>query len=133
MKQNLEQKRAHYALTTIKEHLEHFEEDQQERYLNRTKNLPAMILMCGLGQAVATLQSVGKGQKENPDQVLYNDLERWLCGNEDILLYKDGDLLNEIATNDRDVYMEAQAEALKILEWLKKLATAYLSKEGGDK
>mgnify|MGYP000929336061 CR=1 FL=1 len=131
MKRNLEQKRAEYALNTIKKRREEFQDNskKRERYLTRVKNLPATIIMCGLGQTVATLLSVGKGINDNPDQMLYEDLKNWLCGDREGVIYQDKDLIKAVVNNDRKKYIKAQAEALKLLEWLKKFATAYLSEE----
>lgn len=134
MKRSLEQQRAKYALDAIKIRLKDFRGDkneERERYLTRAKNLPATILMCGLGQTAATLVSVGRGKIDNPDQMLYEDLKNWLCGNRQGAPYQnENDLIKAITKNDRNKYIKAQAEALKLLEWLKKFATAYLSEEG---
>ncbi len=135
MKRNLEQQRAKDALDKVKKRLKDFEKDKNkiERYLTKAKNLPATIIMCGLGQTAATLISVGKGEKINPDQMLYEDLSFWLCDNrEDAPYREEGDLIEAIVNNDRSKYIKAQVEALKWLEWLKKFATAYLSFEEGE-
>ncbi|MGI5859358.1 MAG: type III-B CRISPR module-associated protein Cmr5 [Tepidanaerobacteraceae bacterium] len=134
MKRNLEQKRAEYAFDTVKKRLKDFEGEskKRERYLTRAKSLPATIIMCGLGQTAATLLSVGKGKNDNPDQMLYEDLKNWICDNKEGGTYQEKDLIKAIVKNDRNKYIKAQAEALKLLEWLKKFATAYLSEEGGE-
>lgn len=126
----LEQKRAEYALNTVKRRLKDFQGDSKsrERYLTRAKTLPATIIMCGLGQTTATLLSVGKGKNDNPDQMLYEDLKNWLCDN--VPYQNEEDLITAITDHNRSKYIKAQAEALKLLEWLKKFATAYLSEEG---
>ena len=126
MKRNLEQKRASYALGVINKRKKELEGKQRERYLNRAKGLPAMIIMCGLGQSVATLLSVGQGVRTNPDQMLYDDISNWICGAEK-MIYHEENLIEAIVKNDREKYVQAQAEILKLLEWLKKFATAYLS------
>lgn len=134
MNGNLEQKRAKYAFDTVKKRLEAFkgEKKKRERYLAKTKSLPATIIGCGLGQTAATLLSVGKGKKDSPDQMLYEDLKNWLCDNREVGTYQEKDLMEAIVKNDRNKYIKAQAEALKLLVWLKKFATAYLSEEGGE-
>ena len=128
MKRSLEQRRAKYALDTVKKREQEFGEEskKRERYLNRVKSLPATIIMCGLGQTVATLFAAGI--KDNPDKMLYKDLENWLCDQEGTI-FQEKNLMKAIVNSDRKKYIQAQAEALKLLEWLKKLATAYLSKE----
>lgn len=134
MKKNLEQKRAEYALDTIKKRLKDFEGEskKRERYLTRAKSLPATIIICGLGQTLATLLSAGKGKSDNPDQMLYEDLENWICSSSRGGVYEETDIIKAIVANDRDKYITAQAEALKLLEWIKKFATAYLSEEEVD-
>ncbi|NMB41345.1 MAG: type III-B CRISPR module-associated protein Cmr5 [Firmicutes bacterium] len=127
MKGNLEQKRAAYALEAIEKRRSLLKGDSRARYLNRVKSLSATIIMCGLGQSAATLLAVGKGDGDNPDQMLYEDLSGWLCGDRGFL--KNKNLIKAISNSDRKTYIRAQAEALKVLEWLKKFATAYLSQE----
>jgi CRISPR-associated protein Cmr5 len=132
MKRSLEQIRAKYAFDIVKKRVKDFEGEnkKRERYLTMAKSLPATIIMCGLGQTTATLLSVGKEEKDNPDRMLYEDLENWLCNNQEGGIYQEKDLIKAIVKNDRNKYIKAQVEALKLLEWLKKFATAYLSKEG---
>ena len=125
---HLEQKRAEYALDRIKERSEELQGDNKKRYLNRVKSLPATIIMCGLGQSMATLLSVGKGKNESPDQMLYDDVEDWLCNREGAF-YREKNLIEAIVNNDRKKYVQAQAESLRVLGWLKKFATAYFSQE----
>lgn len=134
MKRSLEQRRAKDTLHKIKGRLKDFKgkKKNRERYLSRAKSLPAMIVMCGLGQTAATLLSVGKGKKDNPDQMLYDDLASWLCKGEDAPYKDETDLIKAIVEGDRKIYIKAQVEAIKWLEWLKKFATAYLSFEEAE-
>lgn len=129
MNRDLEQERARYALKTIEEREKMLKKDDEKRarYLAKVKSLPATIIMCGLGQTAAMLLSVGKGQEGNPDQMLYKDLENWLCANFERAPYRDESLMDAIIKNDRSAYIRAQAEALKVLEWLRKFATASFS------
>lgn len=131
MKRNLEQKRAEYALKTIKKRLKDLggNKEKRDRYLTRVKSLPATIIMCGLGQTAAMLLSAGKRQSDNPDQMLYEDLENWICDNKENRIYQEKDLIEAIVKNNRKKYIKAQTETIKLLEWLKKFATAYLSDE----
>ncbi len=129
MSRDLEQERARYALKTIEKRGSMLGKDDKKRarYLAKVKSLPATLIMCGLGQTAAMLLSVGKGQEGNPDQMLYRDLESWLCAGFDRAPYREKNLMEAIIKNDRSAYIKAQAEALKMLEWLKKFATASFS------
>ena len=96
------------------------------------------ILNCGLGQAAATLLAASKKADNTSDYdphfQLYKDLESWLCLESGAPYEGSQNLLNAICHGNRRTYIHAQAEALKWLEWLKKLAVAYLKKaEGGEK
>ena len=136
MKHSLEQDRAKFALDRV---LKYKTEPSlwQGSYLRTVKGLSAMILTCGLGQSAATLlaQSSAKEGKE-PDQdkkaikQLFNDIESWLCHRSLGTYYDEGkgnNLLQEIADGDMKKYLNAQAEALSLLVWLKKMAVANLS------
>lgn len=130
MKKNLEQERAKYALNTIKERELKIkgEEEKRERYLTIVKGLSASIIMNGLGQMMATL--VSKENKDTPEQMLYEDISTWLCKNEYSEIYGEKDLMKAIVESSQNKYIKIQIETLKLLDWLKKFAAAYLSKEG---
>jgi CRISPR-associated protein Cmr5 len=103
-----------------------------EKYVSYVKGLPAAILMNGLGQAAATLLAASAGNYEKPHFVLYMHLQQWLCREGDSSPYPgENDLMRAITQGGREQYLRAQAEALAWLTWLKKFATAYLSKQDG--
>jgi len=57
-------------------------------------------------------------------------LQNWLCRDSKEAPYnRTGELMKAITAGDRHSYILAQAEALKWLEWHKKLAVAYLKKD----
>lgn len=85
-----------------------------------------MILMNGFGQACAFYLS----SKEKEHQEVYKAVAEWLArpgrpheGQQD--------LIQAIVDNDAATYRLAQAETLAYLDWLKKLAKAFL--KGEDK
>ncbi len=126
---DLDQLRARYALNSVKKRQGQFEAGsrERERYLNRVKNLPATIVMNGLSQSVATLLAAAKGAPDSPDFIIYEELKGWLCSKEGI--FPEADLMDSVVNCDREKYLSAQLEALKLLEWQKKFATAFLSKK----
>lgn len=135
MGRSLEQQRAAFALKVIVQ-LEQQTPEWQSSYVSYVKGLPATIVMCGLGQAAATLLSQAKGRKESAHYELFANLQEWLCQRHPMApLLADVDLMNGITNSDRNSYLHAQAEALYFLGWLKKFAVAYLiqqpSSEGG--
>lgn len=141
MQRTLDQERAADAWTKVNEILENknYDTDWKEKYAAYAESLPATILNCGLGQACATLLAASKKRndktvEDDAHHVLYEHLQSWLCRKSPVAPYGEGDLMEAIISNDRWTYIHAQAEALKWLEWLKKLAVAYLKKtEAGEK
>lgn len=135
MKQTLDMKRAADALKKVEEINQKHDADWKDKYASYVESLPATIINCGLGQAAATLLAAAKrgekGESESdPHYVLYRHLEEWLCGAEPEAPFRGQDkLLKAITSHDRNNYIKAQAEALAWLDWLKKLAVAYLKKE----
>lgn len=140
MTRNLDQTRAANALDVVAK-LRQGSGDRQDRsewndrYASYVESLPATILTCGLGQACAMLLAAARGDAKDPHLALYRHLQDWLCRNESGAVYPAGDLLEAVVNGDRYLYLRAQAEALAWLQWLKKLAVAYLKRPkrtGGD-
>ncbi len=138
MKRTLDLDRAAAAWKIVHEIKEDpsYDEDWMDRYASYVESLPVTILSCGLGQAAATLLSAAKKSEvhQDPHSVLYKNLQGWLCRAESVAPYHgQADLLQAIVEGGRQDYLLAQAEALTWLEWLKKLAVAYLKikKTGG--
>ena len=125
--QTMEQQRAAFALQTIESYLGLNKTRQTElrRYIVQ---IPALIHMNGLGQALAFYRMKGR---DSTHEIIYQTLGQWLCQEKAGRVF-DGtehDLLKAITSADMFRYMAAQSEALALLEWLKKLATALLHKE----
>jgi len=114
-------------------------EEWKDQYAGYVESLPAAIVNCGLGQAAATLLAAAKKKDGNsakdPHYVLYEHLQGWLCrpASSDAPYRGADKLMQAITAGDRNAYIHARAEALKWLEWHKKLAVAYLKKpKAGD-
>jgi len=138
----LSQKRAEHALEEVlKVKDEPSANDNTKReFVSCVKNLPATIMTNGLGQALAMLLSKSKNNNVNNKKDVhiwvYNALQSWLCGNEELSLFNsETKLIDGIIKYDRNTYIRAQAEALAWLEWYKKFAAAFIvrkEKEGGS-
>lgn len=131
MNRTLEQQRAKYALKAVNSQKDRKEAAEYGRHIRR---LPAMILNNGLGQALAFLLADDEG-KNKPSGEVYKNLAEWTCGAADAehprRIYAGNDLIKELMGGDREAYIIAQQETLRLLTWMKKFADAYLPK-GGD-
>ncbi len=122
--QTIQQQRAKHALSKIQEWKKESSEVQKnlESY---SRDLPAMVLMNGLGQAVAFAKMKGESFKEY--SMLYQALRDWLRECQPDLEQPE---LIEIITNvDMYRYQQLQAELLMYLDWIKKFSKAFLDKE----
>ena len=86
------------------------------------EHLPAAIIISGLGQAMALVKS----KKLAGYDQLYRHLGSWLCAERP---YDGVDLIHQIVNNSEADYIQAQAEAMAYLEWLKKFAVALLEED----
>ena len=125
---SMDQERAEFALEKIKAILGGADQSHKvevRRYLN---NLPALIRMNGLGQALAFFRMKGEGTAHD---AIYRMISTWLCdaSSKGRIFSESTDALSAITQSDMAHYMAAQNEALALLQWLKKFAVALLPKE----
>ncbi len=120
--QTMQQKRAKYAL----ERVEAAKGASEKEYKSYAASFPAMIKMNGLGQAAAFYRSKGAedNQKGKAYRALYDLLSDWL--KKPGQPYEGMDLLEGITTKNIRAYQLAQAEALALLDWVKKFAKAFM-------
>lgn len=115
-------KRAHEFICQVKGEGEAYETG----YKSLTRRLPAMIMVNGLGQALAFLCSKEGG----PEGALYEHLSQWLRSKEAPVAWESdkGDLLERIidARTTSLTYRQATREALAFTGWLKRFAEARL-------
>ena len=131
---SMDQERAEFALKKIQAILGGPDANHQaevRRYLN---NLPALIRMNGLGQALAFFLTKKKKKPEDKDtahETIYYMVSAWLCdaSSKGRIFSESADVLTSITQSDMAHYMAAQNEALALLQWLKKFAVALLPKE----
>ena len=125
---SMDQERAEFALKKIQSIVASPDETHKKevrRYLN---NLPALIRMNGLGQALAFFRMKGEGTAHAS---IYLMVGAWLCdaGSKGRIFSESADVLSAITQSDMAHYMAAQNEGLALLQWLKKFAVALLPKE----
>lgn len=122
------------------------------------ENLPALIVMNGLGQALASElamarigeESRGRGKREPTDlndaidillkeisdrnadershEALYLIVQDWMRKGR--ICAENEDLMEALVSGNQNKYVLAQAETLAYLEWLKKFSQAFLKKGG---
>ncbi|HRQ45035.1 MAG TPA: type III-B CRISPR module-associated protein Cmr5 [Candidatus Goldiibacteriota bacterium] len=119
-----EQARASFALEMI---TECFRDKVDKDTANFIVGAPTMILTNGLGQSMAFLLS--KKDKEKHKN-LFLIIKKWLS-KECAALNADADMdfLKQLAAAEQKTYVNAQNEALAMLQWLKRYARAF--QEGG--
>lgn len=127
---SLDLQRAEHALEAV----DAIKDKDTGHYVSYVSALPANILQNGLGQALATLLSAAGGKPDDPHRRLFDQMQSWLCGNQSDAPYKGQDnLIKAITDGTEQIYLQAHAEALAYLVWLKKFAVAFLKKpEQGD-
>lgn len=102
-------------------------------YATYVTQLPAAILINGLGQALAHLRAAAKQNKNDPHELLYQHIRDWLCQDLPHVPYpKSQDLIEAIMHHDRKRYNWAVQEAMAWLRWHKKFADTYLKIRKGE-
>ena len=122
----IEQQRAKYALQCIQHLADNLPEKSQGELISYANSLPAMIHMNGLGQAMAFCKL--KAKDRDSYHALYQLVSDWLCQDQQPYAGK-GDVMTGITECDRQHYQLAQAEALALMNWVKKFAKAFLKNE----
>ncbi|MBB1126680.1 type III-B CRISPR module-associated protein Cmr5 [Thiospirillum jenense] len=120
-----EQERAAFALKCIKDFAKSSDEKKQKEFNSYASAMPFMIHANGLGQTAAFYRRKGT---VHTYYKLYALLGDWLNKDGRPFAGK-GDLLDAITQSDQDAYLAAQIEALLFLDWVKKLASAFLARE----
>jgi CRISPR-associated protein Cmr5 len=123
----IEQLRAADALVRVNELGAH-SDGFKKRYRAYVDRLCPTIVMNGLGQALATeLAAAGPHPHKDDERAhheLYLSVQRWLCRADDGVYPSSPDLLQAIMSEEEELYLRAQAEALAWLEWHKKFCRA---------
>lgn len=119
--QTIEQKRAQFALTWMKQQIAHPKESEIKSWASQ---FPLMIHTNGIGQACAFFKS-----RKNVEgaRLLYSHLNDWLKGQFTDLYKGKTDLMDVIVACNQQQYRLLQAESLAYLQWVKQLSKAYLA------
>ena len=126
--QTIQQHRAGYSLQCIEKAQR--DGENGKTFKARAGELPAMIQMNGLGQAAAFYRMKGS---TNGHAQLYGILSTWLCRaagdhtTEAGIYHPHKDLIHGIANANMHDYRVAQAEALALMEWVKRFAKAFMA------
>lgn len=124
--QTVDQRRAAHAYSCVQS-----VEPGESLYRSYVENLPSLIVMNGLGQAVATLRARANGRdsKAKNYKTIHEHLEGWLCRTfEGSPYFKAPSLIEAITSKGEGDYVRAHAEALAYLLWLKKFAQARIGR-----
>ena len=121
---NLDQKRAAFAWTRLKQH------GVTQEYANLAKSAPALVMTSGLMQVLAFLQDKADNKKSEPARVLAEDLRAWLGETVTALDLQPGAggdpgyvaTMEALYAADVRTYRRATNEALAILRWLRQFA-----------
>lgn len=130
---SMDQERAQFALRKIESIAASEKPDIQKEIRSHLNNLPALIRMNGLGQALAFCQVKAAKDSGQSYKSIYPIISTWLCApdSQGRIFDENNDVIQAITQSDIQKYMAAQNEALALLEWLKKFALALLEK-GAD-
>lgn len=131
----LGQKRAKYALDKILA----IKANDRQGFKSLSAAAPSMILQNGFGQTMAFLLAKGTDKHFNINEtdkhiILFDIIQKWLC-------YENRDVKNDFIEStslrqefirklselDQTQYLTAQKEALALLEWVKRFASAELT------
>lgn len=123
----LGQKRAEFALNKIIEIIGDRDINFKKEFKSYMSGVPSMILMNGFGQTLAFI----KTKQEDKYRIVFEIVKEWLHI-ENFVDNQDNDraFLLSISRMDQQKYLEAQQEALALLEWLKRYAAMEAVGEG---
>jgi CRISPR-associated protein Cmr5 len=127
----LSQERADFALKKV------LEKTKEEKFATFSAGAPSVILQNGFGQAMAFWYAKANDKKGNKDEhkIMTDIIEEWsrkrFPG-----LFNEGDsrvfLENLMKMEQRD-YHKVQNETIKLLEWVKRFANAFIKKADSQK
>jgi CRISPR-associated protein Cmr5 len=123
--QTKEQQRAKAAWADVQA-VDQKSPDVKRKYRSLVLKLPVMILTNGLGQTLAFLKSKGKANADDPHEIVYEHLQKWLFREVRWTDANQPTLIERIFNTTSETYRQATTEALSYLHWLRRFAEAVL-------
>lgn len=123
----LSQERADFALKKV------LEKTKEEKFANFSAGAPSVILQNGFGQAMAFWYAKANDKKgdNNEHKIMTDIIEEWsrkrFPG-----LFREGDsqrFLEDLMNMEQRHYHKVQNETIKLLEWVKRFANAFIKKD----
>lgn len=123
----LEQERGKAAWDDVSNINTNLADEKKKKYRGLVRSFPSLIMISGLGQALAFLQA--KGDPEH--NALTQHLSKWVL--KQMGAQSKSDLLQWVLDTDRSTneYRRATTETLAYLIWLKRFSEAVLPQEEG--
>ncbi|RMD64748.1 type III-B CRISPR module-associated protein Cmr5 [Candidatus Parcubacteria bacterium] len=125
LQQTKEQQRARAAWQDVQA-VDQRPQDVKKKYRGLVLKLPVMILTNGLGQTLAFLKSKGKGDMNDPHEIVYSHLQNWLFAEIRWTGTNHSTLIERILNTTSETYRQATTETLAYLHWLRRFAEAVL-------
>jgi CRISPR-associated protein Cmr5 len=120
----LAQERAKFALNEV------LKSKSIDKLKPFTAGAPTMILQNGFGQAIAFWLSKTSSTKEKAKfEFIIKTIREWLCNNKNSFINfsvnNKEEFAKAITQLSQKEYLSAQMETLKLLEWIKRYASAF--------
>jgi len=125
----LSQERADFALKKV------LEKRAVEKLANFSSGAPSVILQNGFGQAMAFWYAKASDKKGDTDEhkIITDIIEEWTRKRPMFSKhFREGDskiFLEDIMNLEQEDYRQVQIETIKLLEWVKRFANAFIKKK----
>lgn len=117
------QRRAKFALHQVLEITKNKDEKAKKEFKSFAAGAPAMILQNGFGQTLAFWLA----RDTDKHRALFGTVVKWLTEENSFLSQRDKfQFINDLYSVEQEKYLTAQNEALALLEWVKRFASADL-------
>lgn len=125
--QTKQQKRAEFALKSVQKIMDKNNQCVPEKLATKIVGMPNMILSNGFGQTLAFLLSKKGNETETEEEIIFHILKNWFQTDSSLAANAMTEMafLESIIALPCNKYIEAQNEALRMLEWLKRYARAF--------
>lgn len=118
------QERAEFALNKVLEIEKEIEKNRMKEFRNFSAGVPSIILQNGFGQTIAFFLSKDKSPQH---QIMVEIIKEWLLQRNFIENVEENkDFVLKISKLNQQKYLYIQDETLKLLEWVKRYAHAFL-------